>query len=324
MQRTIVLAAAMAWLVALAAPAGAKGPDRAHDHRTLATLVALAEKGSARAQFELAERYEFGRGVVRDTRAALALYCLAATQNHATAAYRAGEMLMAGHGARADHDLGGAWLARAAWLGHVAATRYVPAPDAEPDAPEACAPPGAGWRDAVWQGRIWRGPVAPPAEIRALVARLAPTYGLDPKLVLAVIAVESGFRTDAVSPKQAMGLMQLIPDTAARFGVADPFDPEQNLRGGMKYLRWLLAAFEGRLDLALAGYNAGEGAVLDHAGVPPYQETRAYVTRVRGLYGRSRHPFDPTVARAFRLRPKVEEVAELGLEDQPKSASIED
>jgi hypothetical protein len=124
-----------------------------------------------------------------------------------------------------------------------------------------------------------------PAHVKSIVDKLAPQYDLDPRLVLAVIAVESNFQATAVSPKNAQGLMQLIPDTAKRFGVQDPFNPSENIRGGMLYLRWLLKTFNGNLSLALAGYNAGENAVERHKGVPPYNETRQYVQKVHQLYG---------------------------------------
>lgn len=124
-----------------------------------------------------------------------------------------------------------------------------------------------------------------PADVKSIVNKLAPEYNLDPRLVLAVIAVESNFHVGAVSPKNAQGLMQLIPDTAKRFGVRDPFNPSDNIRGGMLYLRWLLKTFDGNLSLALAGYNAGEKAVEKHKGVPPYNETRQYVEKVHQLYG---------------------------------------
>lgn len=104
--------------------------------------------------------------------------------------------------------------------------------------------------------------------------------GVSPALVLAVIAVESAGRPDAVSSKGAQGLMQLIPDTAARFGVTDATDPAQNIRGGVVYLDWLLKRFDGDPLLALAGYNAGEGAVDRNDGVPPFAETRAYLPKV--------------------------------------------
>jgi soluble lytic murein transglycosylase-like protein len=138
----------------------------------------------------------------------------------------------------------------------------------------------------------------PPAEIARMVREMAPVYGLDPNLVLAIVQVESGFRSDAVSPRNAAGLMQLIPDTAERFGVADAFNARENLRGGMRYLRWLLSHFRGDVTLALAGYNAGEGAVARHGGVPPYSETQDYVGRIASLYASTSHPYDASVAEA--------------------------
>ncbi len=107
---------------------------------------------------------------------------------------------------------------------------------------------------------------------------------VSPALTLAVIAVESAGRADAVSRAGALGMMQLMPETALRFGVADVFAPDQNIAGGVKYLDWLLTEFEDDPILALAGYNAGEGAVRSHAGVPPFAETRAYVPRVLAAY----------------------------------------
>jgi soluble lytic murein transglycosylase-like protein len=100
---------------------------------------------------------------------------------------------------------------------------------------------------------------------------------------MSVISVESGFNPRAVSPKSAAGLMQLMPETATRFGVRDRFDPRENVRGGATYLRWLLDTFRGNLTFALAAYNAGEKTVLSRGGVPPYRETVDYVAAVKGL-----------------------------------------
>lgn len=107
---------------------------------------------------------------------------------------------------------------------------------------------------------------------------------VSPALVLAVIAVESGGRVQAESHKGAQGLMQLMPDTAARFGVTDSLSSTQNIKGGVAYLDWLLKEFDGDAMLALAGYNAGEGAVRRHGGVPPYAETRDYVPKVLAAF----------------------------------------
>lgn len=113
----------------------------------------------------------------------------------------------------------------------------------------------------------------------------ARAHGLDPKLVHAVIRAESGYNANAVSPKGAIGLMQLIPATAQRYGVQDSYDPSQNIYGGTRYLRDLLKMFNGNMELAIAGYNAGENAVI-RAGnrIPPYPETMAYVPKVLSFY----------------------------------------
>ena len=113
----------------------------------------------------------------------------------------------------------------------------------------------------------------------------ASLYSVSPDLVRAVIQVESEFDQMAVSSKGARGLMQLMPTTARRFGVLDPFDARQNIFGGAQYLRLLLDLFPGDLSLALAAYNAGENAVLRYKGVPPYRETRSYVQKVMALVG---------------------------------------
>lgn len=121
--------------------------------------------------------------------------------------------------------------------------------------------------------------------LRAQVTRIADEHGVDPALALAVVEIESAGRADARSPKGALGLMQLMPATAQRYGVADPLDPDANLRGGIRYLRDLLRQF-GSTELALAAYNAGEGAVMRHGNaIPPFAETQAYVPKVLQRYG---------------------------------------
>lgn len=121
----------------------------------------------------------------------------------------------------------------------------------------------------------------------AIIREAASTHGVDPRLVLAVARRESAMNPRAVSRVGAQGLMQLMPATAAFLGITDSFDPRQNVFAGTRYLRTLLDTFRGDLDLTLAAYNAGPGAVQKYRGVPPYRETKAYVAAVRSAYERS-------------------------------------
>lgn len=124
----------------------------------------------------------------------------------------------------------------------------------------------------------------PDTELVPLIERHSLAQNLDPRLVRAVIQAESGYNRRALSNKGAMGLMQLMPMTAKELRVSDPWNAEENVRGGTTYLRQLLNRFEGRLEWAVAAYNAGPGAVERHRGIPPYRETREYVRRVLSLY----------------------------------------
>lgn len=116
-----------------------------------------------------------------------------------------------------------------------------------------------------------------------LVKQFAARYGVNRDLITAIISVESCFNHRAVSPKGAKGLMQLMPATAKRFAVKNSFDPEQNIKGGVRYLQFLINRFKGDYKLAIAAYNAGEGAVEHYKGIPPYQETQQYTRRVVAL-----------------------------------------
>jgi soluble lytic murein transglycosylase-like protein len=162
-------------------------------------------------------------------------------------------------------------------------------------------------------GRLVRRMLAPPGadaskpkpEIQQLIVEKSRQHEIDPKLVESVIQVESNYNPVAVSPKGALGLMQLIPATARRFGVRNPFDAAENIEGGIKYLKHLQELFDGDQRLTLAAYNAGEAAVARYRGVPPYAETQNYVVEVGRRYERSRRQ-DPPVLSEMRP-PRIEQ-----------------
>ena len=256
-------------------------------------------------------RYENAEGVSQDFARAITLYCAAARADFPDALLRLGWNYANGRGVARNEAIAHTLFRRAARLGSDMGERLadlfpgfgeqLPAcmggDEAQLTEADLQGPPNPGLLptptvDAPAQFRA----SAPPIERRKLVemvVRLARQFKLDPRLVLALINTESGFDPFARSNKNALGLMQLIPETADRFLVKDAFDPEDNLRGGMSYLKWLLAYFKGDVVLAVAGYNAGEGAVDRFRGVPPYAETMAYVQRIRTVYPLDRHPFDP-------------------------------
>ncbi|MBX3605519.1 MAG: transglycosylase SLT domain-containing protein [Piscinibacter sp.] len=244
---------------------------------------------------------ENGEGVERDPERAAKLYCDAARLGDAESQFNLGWMYANGRGVERSDSTAAYFFHAAAEQGLEQAVRmlatvggppnYTPDCMREPEPPRAVAPPNprAPAAPAV-------PPIAAPPDIAALVKKVAPHYGLAPQLVLAFIQAESNFDIVALSPKNAKGLMQLIPDTAARFNVRKPYDPEQNVRGGMAYLRWLLAYYRGDVTLVAAAYNAGEGTVNRYRGVPPYAETRAYVRRILAGFGQAVHPFDRAAA----------------------------
>jgi hypothetical protein len=141
-------------------------------------------------------------------------------------------------------------------------------------------------------GRSLDGFTTGNADVDSFIVASGSRHGVDPVLLYAIMHQESTFKAKAVSPKGARGLMQLMPGTAARYGVTNIFDPRQNIEGGARYMKFLLNLFDGDVNLALAGYNAGEGAVMKYGyRVPPYNETQEYVRRISRRYALMRDPF---------------------------------
>ncbi|WP_308214419.1 transglycosylase SLT domain-containing protein [Thiolapillus sp.] len=230
--------------------------------------------------------YENGEGVSRSPREARSWYCRAAIQGLEDAWYNLGWMYVNGCGVAPDDDVARYWLKKSAAAGNAQAAQVLKMIGGKSGARNGCNYVAT----LPWLKQRCTDPDC--RNIVRMVENLSQEYDLDANLVLSVIRFESGFNVRAHSPKGASGLMQLIPETAVRFGVRDIWDVEQNIRGGMAYLRWLLAYFKGDLVKALAGYNAGERRVLQYGGVPPYRETRGYVKRIIRDYGKSFHRYD--------------------------------
>jgi soluble lytic murein transglycosylase-like protein len=270
--------------------------------------------------------YEHGDGVPRDPLRAAELYCRAARHGDAEAQFSLAWMLTNSRGierndAQAAHLFAAAAEQGLAQAQNMAASMGTPIgppppclqqPAADLPAPlPAMAQRAMPARGVAASPPAKTAPLLPanaPPQIVNFVKLVAPDYKLEPAFVLAIMATESNFDPLAVSPRKAQGLMQLIPDTAARFAVRDPLDPVQNIRGGMAYLRWLMAFFEGDVVLVAAAYNAGERAVERYRGVPPYAETRHYVRKILAAMGNQvSHPFDPKVTAPSPVLPAMRE-----------------
>ena len=158
-------------------------------------------------------------------------------------------------------------------------------------------------------------PLSGDCDLDWIIFRAGKKQGVDPRFIHAVIKQESRYDPKAVSYVGAQGLMQMMPATAQRFGLKDPFDPKANVEAGTKYLKWLLKRFKGDVSLALAGYNAGEGSVDKYKGVPPFSETQNYVKKIVGTYGKTYHPvLTPDDAKlAFHLDSSESQTEPIGL-----------
>ena len=281
--------ALLAGFALTAGPANAVAPD---------TVV-----GDLRGLVEQALAFEHGEGVPRDTGRAADLYCEAARAGSAEAMYSLGWMYANGRGVDRDDGYAATLFEMALTKGHVGAEkarRLVG--DYTGVVPDCLLPRasdrGFAARDS-WDTQKYLASLPEQKKkMVELITTLAPRFSIEPRLALAIATTESNFNPNATSPKNAMGVMQLIPETASRFNVKDSYDPVQNIKGGLAYLRWLLAYYQGNVALAVAGYNAGEGAVDRYRGVPPYKETQNYVRRILTFFQRHEHPFDARVVGA--------------------------
>jgi soluble lytic murein transglycosylase-like protein len=240
-----------------------KGTDGVGSYKAAAALYCknARDNNDANAQFALGWMYANGRGLTKDENVAALFFSKAAEQGHSTAKK---------------------WLADINGNASQAATPQCMLPDQPKQIATTIelAPPGSNGEIFYEKGPIYE-----------IVNRLAPEFGIETDLAMAFIKVESNFNPNATSPKNAQGLMQLIPETSARFNVKNPYKPEDNIKGGLAYLQWLLAYFEGDVRLVAAAYNAGENTVDRYKGVPPYPETRRYVSKIYTLFRKSLHPF---------------------------------
>ena len=229
---------------------------------------------------DAAIQYERGLAVEQDYQRAYQLYCVAALQGDTEAAHRLGLMYTNSHtGLTPDRSVAAGWFLLATKNGDSSSSRALAQLDGVSPAPDPACPASKEIPDREL--------------IETWVNLLAPEYGIDPRLVLALIAVESNFDPRARSPRNAHGLMQLLPATAERFAVNDIWDPVQNISGGLSYLRWLMEYYSGKVRLVLAAYNAGENAVDHYQKIPPYDETKRYVLNILIKYRKLLHPVDP-------------------------------
>ncbi|MES2236933.1 MAG: transglycosylase SLT domain-containing protein [Pseudomonadota bacterium] len=258
-----------------------------------------------RALHEEALAFEHGEGVPRDLKKAAALYCQGAKAGDSEALYSLGWIHMNGRGVPRNDGLAAYFFKLAADQGHEPSRKML----SIVGQPVTEAPECLNEKNVVGEGLTheteWVFTSEKQRHLAELISRLAPEYGVMPRLAFAVAQTESHLNPQALSPKNAQGLMQLIPDTSARFNVKKPFDPEQNVRGGLAYLRWLLAYFKGNVALVAAAYNAGEGAVNRHLGIPPYAETRNYVQRILAVFPQREHPFNPAITEPSPNLPQI-------------------
>jgi len=240
-----------------------------------------AEAPRVVAALEQGQAAELGTGLRANPKLAVALYCDAGTMGSAEAYFRLGRILTLGPAYLRNPALANAYFALAARLGHRAAFDTYDKEVASAPLEEVCGSFAEGLEEQRFdvEGYI-SGMTTARRRVADLVRQHAERSDVDVRVALAVALAESNLNAKAVSPQNAQGVMQLIPATQDRFGVRDAFDAESNIKGGLAYLKWLKQRFNGDWGLVAAAYNAGEGAVDRHGGIPPYRETRDYVRRV--------------------------------------------
>jgi hypothetical protein len=252
--------------------AGYENSAESHDDfwQAAALYCEASRLGNTEAQYRLGMLYAFGKGVPENRAFAASLFSMASHQGH----QKAFDMLETVNFKSQE-------------LPACVTSETLPNKRPPPVvAPAEHTAPLDRYLESLPENKSW---------IIDLTNKISDWYEIDPKFVLSIITVESAFETKARSPKSAMGLMQLIPKTAERFNVKNAFDASQNIRGGIRYLRWLLSYYRGNIEFVAAAYNAGEKAVDRYLGIPPYPETREYVKRLKKLYKRSTHPYDETM-----------------------------
>ncbi len=231
-----------------------------------------ARYGITEAQYRLAMLYAFGLGVPEDRAAAATLFSIAAEQGHEESQKMLETIRISAH--RLPNCVQN---------------------DAEPE--------HAPWSSSSSSPINSQILSINQKTVAKIIIKIANWHGVDPNFALTIAKVESGLNSAAVSPRSAMGVMQLIPDTAERFNVKDVFNVSQNVKGGVRYLRWLLDRYQGNVALVAASYNAGEGKVDRYRGVPPYPETQQYVKRVMLLYPHTVHQTEQDRGRDINVFP---------------------
>ncbi len=259
------------------------------DSNPITEITHQAQQGNLAAQVKLATAYEHGEGVAKNPDKAVGWYCKAAIKGATDAQRSLAWMFLNARGIEKDEALAVRWFKAAAKSGDKYSLQMLSRLDKNLKTKKRIC---VALPTPYWESRKCSKSCK---KVVKVVNDIAPGYNVEPRLVLALIQQESNFKVKARSHKGAIGLMQLMPATAKRFGVKNAWAPEQNIKGGVRYLVWLLKQYQGNVALTLAGYNAGEKAVERYKGIPPYKETQRYVKRIMKIYGKTHHPYEKNI-----------------------------